>query len=253
VHLNDGRGLVDVGAPRGAVIAYEPGWLESDDENIVPTSPTFADFGCQSGEQFNTWSSSPGERDNLPMDCVNWYEAYAFCIWDGGFLPTEAELEYATAGGAEERPYPWGFTDPGTENEYEIYGAGGNECYYPQGNTPAVCCTLAAPCSDQVSIAPVGTAVLGAGAWGHLDLLGELDEWTLDVYAPFVSPCSDCANLSGGATVVETMSKDIVSVLPQRAMRGSTFINETGHSWTREKSAPSVSYFPFGFRCARTP
>ncbi len=32
------------------------------------------------------------------MVCVNWHEAYAFCIWDGGVLLSEAEWEYAAAG-----------------------------------------------------------------------------------------------------------------------------------------------------------
>ena len=48
------------------------------------------------------------------MNCVNWFEAYAFCIWDGGFLPSDTEWEYAAAGGSLQREYPWGSTAPGT-------------------------------------------------------------------------------------------------------------------------------------------
>ena len=32
---------------------------------------------------YNTWTPSAGTQENLPINCVNWYEAYAFCIWDG--------------------------------------------------------------------------------------------------------------------------------------------------------------------------
>jgi hypothetical protein len=52
------------------------------------------------------------------------------------------------------------------------------------------------PCSIvsglAIDLAPVGTATLGAGQWGQLDLAGCLSEWTLDWYAPHVQPCVDC-------------------------------------------------------------
>jgi len=39
------------------------------------------------------------------INCITWYEAMAFCIWDGGYLPTEAEWD-ALRGGARTNGYP---------------------------------------------------------------------------------------------------------------------------------------------------
>jgi formylglycine-generating enzyme required for sulfatase activity len=245
-HLNGGQGLIDVGGSTGEGTVYEPGWVESDDANIAPSTPgEQPNFVCNNPVGYSTWTPTPGSYESAPMDCINWYEAYAFCIWDGGFLPSDAELEYATAGGDEQRPYPWGWTDPGTANQYEIYGGGpnGDECYYPTGSLSL--------CQGVSSIAKVGTAVLGAGKWGQLDLLGEVHAWVLDVYAPF-APCSDCAFLQNYVgTKVE--GGVVTSELPNRTIRGSTFANPTAYSWTRYQGPPSFSYFVLGLRCARTP
>jgi len=46
---------------------------------------------------FQTWSDTPTGNENRPINCIDWYVAMAFCIWDGGFLPTEAEWNYAAA------------------------------------------------------------------------------------------------------------------------------------------------------------
>jgi formylglycine-generating enzyme required for sulfatase activity len=74
--LNGGNGLNATGG------GYEPGWLAADDINIAPTP-------C--GLPSDTWTDSADNQERLPINCVNWYEAYAFCIWDGGFLPSETE------------------------------------------------------------------------------------------------------------------------------------------------------------------
>ena len=89
-HLNGGRGLANSGAPR----TYETGWVASDDDKIAPTA---ANLLCDPGSDSlalpddDVWTDAPGTHENRPINCVNWYEAYAFCIWDGGFLPSEAD------------------------------------------------------------------------------------------------------------------------------------------------------------------
>ncbi len=179
VHLNGGRGL----ANSGSAGAYETGWVTMDNGYVAPTD---ANLGYCTPS--STWTSTASTQETLPIDCVNWYEAYAFCIWDGGFLPSEAEWEYAAAGGSQQREYPWGSTDPGTSNQYAIYGDSQNNCYYPTGSL--------ATCGGVANFAPVGTATLGAGRWGQLDLAGNVFQWNLDWYAAYIDPCTDCADMT---------------------------------------------------------
>jgi len=105
-----------------------------------------------------------------PMACLSWFRALAFCIWDGGRLPTEAEWELAAAGGDQNRPFPWG--DDATITEL-----------------------LAMP-------GPIGSHPEARGRYGQDDLAGGLREWTFDGFSEqYRAPegagyeCSDCANL----------------------------------------------------------
>ena len=223
-HLNGGEGLANSGRP--GIVSYEPGWLAADDSNVAPTNANLV--GACDASYDATWTVSAGDQENLPINCVNWYEAYAFCIWDGGFLPSEAEWECAAAGGSQQREYPWGSTDPGTSNQYAIY-----ECYYPSGR---------GPCKGVASFAPVGTATLGAGAWGQLDLGGSVKEWNLDWFAPYADPCTDCAELTAPPTTA-------------RVNRGGDFANVASYMFPPRRYADYPVSRPsnFGFRCARTP
>jgi formylglycine-generating enzyme required for sulfatase activity len=166
-----------------------------------------------------------GAHENLPIDCVNWWEAYAFCIFDGGFLPTEAEWEYAAAAGSQQREYPWGTAAPGTTNQYEIFG-----CNYPNGD--GMCLALTG------SVAPVGTAALGASLYGQQDLLGNVSEWVLDWYATsYVNPCLDCADVTPGAV---------------RVNRGGYFSGSSPDLTGRGYLTPTWRLaYGLGFRCAR--
>ena len=221
-HLNGGRGLANVQGDAG--IAYESGWVAANDINIVPTNSNLL-----SSPGYCTWTPSAATQETLPISCVNWWEAYAFCIWDGGFLPSEAEFVYAAAGGNQQREYPWGATDPGSRNQFAIWA-----CYYPPSAMGG--CALV----DASNVAPVGTATLGAGRWGQLDLGGNVNEWTMDSFNSYISPCTDCAYLIQGSGSV---------------FHGGSFYGypPLGLSATYRGGDPPSLRFDVGFRCARTP
>ncbi len=158
---------------------------------------------------------------------MNWWEAYAFCIWDGGFLPSEAEYEYAAAGGSQEREYPWGSTAPGSGNQYAIYG-----CFYPDGSG----------CAGRVEHRARRNGDSGDGGGGQLDLEGNMSQWNLDWYrANYGQPCADCASLTG---------------LDARVFRGASFVDfpSLGLLVTyRDSAPPKLRGYSVGFRCARSP
>ena len=172
-HLAGGLGLEE----RGAAGTYETGW--------DPTWPLPADWPAAfaSGWSCN-WTDQPGAGENKAMNCLHWQEAYAFCIWDGGFLPSEAEWNFAAAGGDEQRLYPWGSDDP-ESGDYAMHSEA---------------------CAGGWCMAPdvVGTKPLGRARWGQFDLAANAGEWVLDWYEdpyPSGAPCVDCVNLSSTRTM----------------------------------------------------
>lgn len=97
---------------------------------------------------------------------MNWFVAFAFCIWDGGRLPTKAEWEKAAAGGVQNRLSPRGSKKPDkTRANYdELYDLS------ETGGLPFE------------NIAKVAMLPAGHGRWGHKDLAGNMFEWVLDRY-----------------------------------------------------------------------
>jgi hypothetical protein len=71
--------------------------------------------GSLSGDtivDFCSFTSAPGPREVLPVNCLHWAAAQQFCEERGGSLPTEAQFEYASGGGLG-RTFPWGDDQPG--------------------------------------------------------------------------------------------------------------------------------------------
>jgi formylglycine-generating enzyme required for sulfatase activity len=172
-----------------------------------------------------TWTPTPGANERRPINCLTWYRAYAFCIWDGGFLPTEAEWEYAASGG-EDRVYPWSVPPAGTTIDpshasYDCLGDGIAGC-------------------SLIDITEVGSKSAGNGRWGHADIAGNLWELVLDFYAPSYIACDDCANLS---------------VATHRVIRGGVYNDQawSARAANRHNHDPAVRGANVGVRCARPP
>ncbi len=218
VHLNGGAGLAAIGGPPGS--PKEPGWDSALTAQLPRTALGWAtSLSCHAS--FQTWTSAPGPNEQRPINCVSWPEAYAFCIWDGGFLPSETEAAYAEQGGAEQRVYPW--SSPPTSQTIDCTYANIAGCVGGASTTNAV-----------------GTeSPKGDGRWQQTDLLGNVREWALDIYADgYPNPCVDCVVLSG---------------TPEHATHGSGYFNiPAGSAGGFRGSAPGRD-FAVGMRCARTP
>jgi sulfatase modifying factor 1 len=188
------------------------GWRSEWNEMLPASAAAFTGTdGLKCAPNLN-WSDSAGNHEEAAINCVSWYEAFAFCIWDGGRLPTEAEWEYAAAGGDENRLYPWGTTFDSTRGNYK------GESY----------------------ARPVGQYLAGQGKWGHLDLSGNMGEWVLDwhrAYEESAEAATNPASLSDGL---------------RRLWRGGYWgaYNAELRSAAREPIDPEARVAFVGFRCA---
>jgi formylglycine-generating enzyme required for sulfatase activity len=211
-HLNGGAGLVDVGSG-----GFEAGWDPSWSDDTLTLDPVDGD------------STAP----EMAMNNVTWAQAYAFCIWDGGFLPSEAEWNYAAAGGAEQRVYPW--SSPPRDATIDCARAA-----YTFTNDPDACTA-----SGSYYVGAKSPA--GDGRWGQSDLAGLRSEWTLDWLRRYVAPCTDCASLQPPAPA------ELAGARPSRAVRGYSHGGASAPPRLLASVRYDDSYGVVGFRCARSP
>ena len=198
---------------------YKTGWSTS---GLNLTAGGFAtNLSCVSstGTLGGTPTYTASNSDDFPINCVNWVQAFAFCIWDGGRLPSEAEWEYAAAGGSENRLYPWGAEAPDASRA--VFG-------------------------EANALFSVGSKPAGAGRWGHMDMAGLIFEWVFDIrddtYYANSPSCDNCINNEIGVGDRVVRGGSYASTVAMGTMRAARRFYRSGYG------IPNQNY---GFRCAR--
>lgn len=196
----------------GGVVAYPQGTSLPWTGAVAEPTRSSADATCD-------WSPSPSTGEDRPLNCVNWYTAQAFCVWDGGRLPTDAEWEFAarTAAGFS---YPWGEATPF-----------GQLCWSGGGTMRT------GPCR-------VGDFPATRGLY---DMAGNLTEWMADLNATYGTRC-----WSGDFRHLDPLCLDGSF----RQIRGGAWRDTLPE---RELAADRAFFtdaqwnIGIGFRCVRTP
>ena len=127
-----------------------------------------------------------GDRQDHPVNCVDWNQAKAYCAWANRRLPSEAEWEYAARGG-EGSTYPWGSEAPSARR----LNACGSECR-ARGKQlgPGASKVMYEDTDGWEATAPVGSFPGGASPFGALDMAGNVWEWTADWYGEYQAGAS---------------------------------------------------------------
>jgi formylglycine-generating enzyme required for sulfatase activity len=220
--------MIASGAGKNPNNSSDLGWDVAWNSNLPATATALQNaVACDATRE--TWSTSvgTGANETLPINCLSWYEADAFCIWDGGRMPTELEWNYAASGGNEERVYPW--SNPPSSTLVD--------CSY--GNYKGTTFCVAPPTGAANAVG--SEFPKGGGKFGQADLGGNVWEWTLDTFvSTYPATCDNCATLTGGTN---------------RVIRGGSFNNGAADMRPpfRTSAGPTANAFYIGARCARAP
>jgi eukaryotic-like serine/threonine-protein kinase len=195
-------------------VTLAPFWIDRT-EVTVAAYRTCVDAGaCARPARASAACTFDAGDPELPVSCVHWHDADAYCRFVAKRLPTEREWEYA-ARGPYATPFPWGML-PACANGVTLIS----------DQTARSC----APRPSRVGVHPGG-----ASTFGVQDMSGNVEEWTVDWYVESLGPGP--APRSGAAHV----------------LRGGGWLSPPSMSRTTSRNwgsaleaGPNV-----GFRCAK--
>jgi serine/threonine-protein kinase len=199
------------------IVIVSPFWIDKTEVTVGAYRECVERGACPRPARSSTSCTYDAGDPQLPVSCVPWTSAQAFCVAVSKRLPREVEWEMA-ARGTSAMKYPWG---------------GGSAAGCGAAVTLAGDATQRS-CGTKNRPARVGSHPGGASPFGAVDMSGNVEEWVSDWYGDTVSDLSPRAGAS-------------------HVLRGGSWLSRpsdaktTSRNWgSAREMGPTV-----GFRCAR--
>ena len=198
------------------VVVVAPFWLDKTEVTVSAYRACVDRGACSKPARSSTSCTYDLGDPALPISCVPWTSAQAFCITLNKRLPREVEWEMAARGSSAIK-YPWGGGS----------ATGCGAAVTLAGDTTQRSCGNKKPMR-------VGSHPGGASPFGVHDMSGNVEEWVADWYGETVSDLSPRAGAS-------------------HVLRGGGWLSQpsaaktTSRNWgSAREMGPNV-----GFRCAK--